>query len=88
MAITETTSSYTRIGKADPALEVLFCATCAGVIAWRGMWLESDGKRRTAVNVRTLPLEQVADLRIDHFDGLDIFEDLPADGRTVKDLWS
>ena len=88
VAVIGKTSSYTRIGKADPALEILFCATCAGVLAWRGLRLESDGRRRMAVNVRLLSLEKVADLPIDQFDGLDTFEDLPADGRTVKDLWS
>jgi len=31
--------------------------------------------------------DQVAELLIDHFDGLDKFEDLPRDGRRVKDMW-
>lgn len=88
IAVTGTTSSYKRIGKDNPALEILFCAICAGVLAWRGMRLENDGKRRMAVNVRLLSLQDVTHLPIDHFDGLDTFEDFPADGRTVKDLWS
>jgi hypothetical protein len=29
----------------------------------------------------------VADLPIDHFDGLNTFDDLPRDGRCVRDLW-
>ena len=33
------------------------------------------------------PPESVADLKIDHFDGLVTFDDLPADGRCVRDLW-
>jgi hypothetical protein len=41
-----------------------------------------------AVNVRLAPPESVAHLPIDHFDGLESFEDLPADGRVVRDLWS
>jgi hypothetical protein len=28
-----------------------------------------------------------ADLPIDHLDGLDSFDDLPSDGRCVRDLW-
>ncbi len=79
-------SSYTR-RRDDPALEILFCPTCAGVVAWRGLRLEEDGRRRLAVNVRMAPPEAVADLPIDHFDGLDTFDDLPRDGRCVRDLW-
>jgi len=40
-----------------------------------------------AVNIRLAPPDAVADLAIDHFDGLDTFEDLPRDGRCVRDLW-
>lgn len=82
------TSSYRRPGKADPALEMLFCASCACVLSWRGLRLEADGRRRMAVNLRLAPPEAVADLPIDHFDGLDTFEDLPQDGRCVRDLWA
>lgn len=82
------TVAYTRIGKANPALEMRFCATCGCVLCWRGLRLEEDGRRRMAVNVRLAPPESVAALPIDHFDGLDTFEDLPRDGRCVRDLWS
>jgi hypothetical protein len=40
-----------------------------------------------AVNVRLAPPDSVQDLAIDHFDGLDSFEDLPSTGRCVRDLW-
>lgn len=80
--------AFRRPGKADPALEILFCATCASVVAWRGLRLEPDGRRRMAVNIRLADPEAVADLPIDHFDGLDSFEDLPRDGATVRSLWS
>lgn len=79
--------AYTRVGKADPSLEILFCPTCGCVFAWRGLRLQADGRRRIAVNVRLAPPEAVGDLLIDHFDGLDSFEDLPSDGRCVRDLW-
>ena len=80
-------TAYTRAGKADPALEIRFCPTCGCVLCWRGLRLGPDGRRRIAVNLRLAPPEEVAGLPIDHFDGLDTFEDLPRDGRCVRDLW-
>ncbi len=79
-------SVYTRAG-ADPHLEIRFCPTCGCVLCWRGLHLEPDGRRRMAVNVRLAPPEAVADLPIDHFDGLVSFDDLPRDGRCVRDMW-
>ena len=73
--------------KTEPALEIHFCTTCADVLCWRGLRLEADGRRRMAVNLRLAPPDTVAALPIDRFDGLDSFEDLPLDGRCVRDLW-
>ena len=81
------TGRYTRQGKTEPALEIHFCTTCAGVLCWRGLRLEDGGRRRFAVNVRLAHPEAVADLLIDHFERLETFEDLPRDGRCVRDLW-
>ena len=79
--------AYTRVGKADPALEIRFCPTCGCVLGWRGLRVDAEGRRRMAVNVRLGPPEVVAALPIDHFDGLDSFDDLPSDGKCVRDLW-
>jgi len=79
--------SYVCVGTENPTLEILFCPACGGVICWRGLQLEADGRRRIAVNVRLAPPDAVADLAIDHFDGLESFADLPGDGRCVRDLW-
>lgn len=81
-------AAYRRREKDDPALEILFCAACSCVLAWRALRVGEDGRRRMAVNVRLAPPEAVAHLPIDHFDGLETFEDLPGDGRVVRDLWS
>lgn len=81
------TSTYTRPGKADPALEIHFCPNCGCVMCWRGLRLEDDGRRRLAVNIRLCEPDEVAHLAIDHFDGLDSFDDLPGDGKCVRDLW-
>jgi hypothetical protein len=81
------TGAYTRSGKDAPSLEILFCPTCACVLAWRGLRASAAGRTRIAVNVRLAPPDTVADLPIDHFDGLHTFEDLPRDGRCVRDMW-
>lgn len=81
------TASYTRVEKDTPTLEILFCPVCACVVSWRGLELEADGRRRIAVNIRLTQPDPVQDLPIDHFDGLDSFEDLPSRGRCVRDLW-
>lgn len=81
------TRAFTRVGSKRPSLEIRFCPTCACVLCWRGLSLDPDGRRRMAVNVRLAAPEAVAHLPIDHFDGLDSFDDLPRDGRCVRDLW-
>jgi hypothetical protein len=81
------TSSYARVDEADPSLEILFCPTCGSVLCWRGLRVDANGRRRTAVNLRLADPEAVAHLPIDHFDGLDSFKDLPRDDRCVRDLW-
>jgi hypothetical protein len=64
-----------------------FCPECGCVAYWRSLKPGNDGRRRIAVNVRLADPESVADIVIDHFDGLESFDDLPRDGRCVKDLW-
>ena len=88
VAVRGETRAYRRAGKDVPALEILFCPTCSCMLAWRALEVDEDGRRRIAVNLRMAPPDAVADLPIDHFDGLESFEDLPADGRLVRDLWS
>ena len=65
-----------------------FCPTCGCVAYWRGRRPNADGRRRIAVNLRLAqdPTE-VAAIPVEHFDGLDTFEDLGRDGRCVADMW-
>jgi hypothetical protein len=64
-----------------------FCADCACVAYWRALKPGKDGRRRIAVNLRLAEPEAVAGIVIDHFDGLNTFDDLPRDGRCVADMW-
>ena len=80
-------STYSRVEKSDPSLEIRFCPTCGCVLCWRGLRVSPEGRRRIAVNLRLADPDAVATLAIDHFDGLDTFENLPSDGRCVRDMW-
>jgi hypothetical protein len=80
------TSAYARVDRDDPKLEIVFCPTCGCVLCWRGLVLYPGGRRRMAVNLRMAEPEAVADLVIEHSDGLDTFKDV-VDGRCVRDLW-
>jgi len=85
IAVTGKTSAYSR-GRAN--LEFHFCPTCGCVVSWRGTRTDERGRRRTAVNLRLVDEpDKVQSLLIDHFDGLEAFEDLPRDGKCVKDMW-
>lgn len=78
---------YTRNDMAEPWLGVHFCPKCGCVVCWRALRPVSDGRRRIAVNLRLTDPKSVAHLPIDHFDGLDSFEDLPRDNRCVANMW-
>jgi hypothetical protein len=65
-----------------------FCPTCGCVTHYRDLAPDAEGRVRMAVNLRIVDHpNEVADLFIDHFEGLDTFEDLPRDGRRVRDMW-
>ena len=69
------------------ALEFHFCPRCGCVVFWRAQRDDADGRRRIAVNLRLAEPATVATIPIDHFDGLDTFDDLPRDGKCVADYW-
>ena len=77
------TQAYVR----GEALGFHFCPTCGCVVYWRALQLNKEGRRRIAVNLRLAEPDAVAQIPIDHFDGLDTFDDLPRDGRRVADYW-
>lgn len=81
------TRVYVRKDNPEPALEVHFCGNCGCVVAWKAVGDPPGTPRRVAVNLRLSEPGPVQDLPIDHFDGLTTFDDLPGDGRCVRDLW-
>jgi hypothetical protein len=86
VAVTGPTTPYKR-ADAKASLTFNFCPACGCVVAWRALEPGSDGRRRMAVNVRLAEPEAVEHLPIDPFDGLETFQDLPRDGRTVRHMW-
>lgn len=82
--MTGETSFYKR---GEGGIEFHFCANCGCVTAWRAAEFH-NGRKRMAVNLRLAePTPAIMALPIDHFEGLETFEDLPRDHRTVKDMW-
>ena len=69
------------------AIEFHFCPGCGCVAFWRVQRVGDDGRRRIAVNLRLTEPGPIAQVPIDHFDGLDTFDDLGRDGRCVADYW-
>lgn len=72
---------------ADKDIGFHFCPACGCVAYWRGNKVGNDGRRRIAVNLRLAEPDAVGAIAIRHFDGLKNWEDLPSDGRCVKDMW-
>lgn len=69
------------------AIEFHFCPVCGCVVFWRAKQSDQQGRRRIAVNLRLAEPEAVAQIPIDHFDGLNTFEKLGRDGRCLADYW-
>jgi hypothetical protein len=69
------------------SLSFNFCPKCGNLMFWRGLKPNEQGRLRIAVNLRMAEPEPIAAVPIDHFDGLDKWEDLPSDGKCIKDMW-
>lgn len=82
-----TVSGPTKAYVRGMAVEFHFCATCGCVAFWRSRTPTEEGRRRIAVNLRLTEPDAIAQVPIDHFDGLNTFDDLPRDGRRVVDYW-
>lgn len=82
-----TVTGPTRVYSRGRVLGYHFCATCGCIAYWRALDLDADGRRRIAVNLRLAEPGAVADIPIEHFDGLVSFDDLGRDGRCVRDMW-
>ena len=82
-----TVSGKTQVYTRGKYIEFHFCPNCGCVAYWRPQANDENGRRRIAVNLRLTEPEPIAKLPIDHFDGLEKFDDLPRDGRCIEDYW-
>jgi len=71
----------------DKKLALHRCAVCGNIAYWRGFEVDDAGRRRMGVNVRLAEPAAVGAILIDHFDGLETWNDLPSDGKRVADMW-
>jgi hypothetical protein len=79
------TQSYSR---GPETISFNFCPKCACVVSWTVNKKTSDGRVKCALNIRMIENPELAfPAYIEHFDGLNTFEDLPRDGKCIKDLW-
>lgn len=78
------THAYRRADQG--AIDFHFCKTC-GCLTHYVTTQDGNLGARAAVNTRMCAPEEVTDLPIKHFDGLEKFESLGQDGRTVRDIW-
>ena len=80
-------SGPTQVYIRDKHIGFHFCPICGCVAYHRGLEMDRDGRRRIAVNLRLADPAAVGGIVIDHFDGLESWQDLPRDGRCVADMW-
>jgi hypothetical protein len=84
ITVTGDVKAYTR----GRTINFNFCTGCGCVCYYTGKSKDENGRLRMAVNTRMISDPQkIESLPIDHFEGLDTFEDLPRDHRIVKDVW-
>ncbi len=85
ISISGTASKYERNKKYNG---FYFCNNCGCICYYLSNHLDSENRRRMAINVRmTEEVDLIQNLEIDHFEGLNKFEDEARDGRCVKDYW-
>lgn len=86
----EVTGPTTKFERGQKGNGFHFCEVCGCVAYYMSNRQNEQGWTRAAVNLRMISDSDpsaILDLPIDHFDGRVSFEDLPRDGRCVKDLW-
>jgi len=85
--VDDPSSALTAYTCGSKSLSFNFCGRCGNLVSWRALSPSSNGQTRIAVNLRLADPADVANIRLQRFDGLHSFEDLAPDSRTVADVW-
>ncbi|MFS4439389.1 GFA family protein [Paracoccaceae bacterium GXU_MW_L88] len=85
ISVSGATIAYSR---PEPNAAFHICKKCGCMMFERVLKLEDDGRQFIAVNLRmaTDP-EAISKVRIHRVDGLNDYEDVPAEGQCVRNLW-
>ena len=70
----------------EPSLSFDFCRRCGNLVSWRGLKSTKHGRTRMAVNLRLAEPDEVAQIPLRRFEGYHSFQDLPLDGRVIRDV--
>ena len=87
ITITAAEGALAAYVQGDRCLALHFCRHCGNVTHWRSLAAAPDGRWRCAVNLRMAEPDTVKAITLRRLDGLDSWEDQPAEGRCVGDLW-
>ena len=87
ITVEDTSGALTAYTCGSRSLSFNFCSRCGNLVSWRALQPGRDGRTRIAINLRLAEPDDVAGIRLQRFDGLHSFEDLPPDARTVADVW-
>jgi len=83
ITVTGETTLYIR----GSSLSFNLCPKRGRVTRGPALQPNAEDRRRIAVNLRMTEPGPITHLPIDHFDGLDKWEELPRDDRCFKDMW-
>jgi hypothetical protein len=64
-----------------------FCPSCGCVVYWRALQPDARGRRRIGINLRMAEPELIAQVPVEHLDGLDGWNKVPRDTACIGDLW-
>ena len=64
-----------------------FCEGCGCITHYRALKPDAQGRTRTAVNLRMVEPDAVAQIPVNHFDALTTWKNLGRDGRCIADMW-
>ena len=79
--------SYTYRRRDSGDIQFYFCSNCGCVMHYVASFENENGNKLVDVDVQMSAPSPISKIPVRHFEGHDSFKELPADGRTVQDMW-